>query len=309
MTAVDEHHDVVVVGGGPAGVSCALECFDVKLDTVLLEAGPAVGGQLPEIAHSARNVAFNPYEDGRALQEALERSSAILGERVRLRHRVTHAGLDGMWVEADGRRIGADAIVIATGAARQELAAARDGAYGGDVTYQVESDPDRFTGRDVVVVGGGDSATLEALELAQKGSSVVLVHRSAQLTARHDIVRDVRAEPRITELAGWELDAVRGSDRVEDVVLVQRSTGEHRTIATSGVVVKISRVPRTELFRDQIELDARGAVVVDRELRTARPGVFAAGDVVSGAYWRVATALGHGSLAARSVLRHLQATS
>ena len=309
MTVDGEHHDVVVVGAGAAGVSCALECFDVKLDVLLLETGDAVGGQLPEIAHRARNVAFNPYADGRTLRHELERSVAILGDRLRLASPVSRAGLDERWVEVHGRRIAADAIVVATGSARQELPAAPDGACGGDVTYQVESDPDRFAGRDVVVIGGGDSATLEALELAQKGSSVTLVHRSETLTARRDIVRDVAAEPRITDLPGWELEAVRGTDRLDEVVLVRRTSGERRTVAAGGVVVKISRVPRTDVFRGQLELDAHGAVVVDGDLRTSRHGVFAAGDVVSGAYWRVATALGHGSLAARSVLRHLQGAS
>jgi thioredoxin reductase (NADPH) len=302
----EEHHDLVVIGGGPAGVSCALECFDIQLDTVLFETHRVLGGQLVEIPHRVRNVAAGEFENGRALQQELERSAAILADRVRLEQRVTRADLGDLSVEVGGRRITAKAILIATGTAKQQLPGALDGAFGGDVTYQIESGTDRFVGRDVVVIGGGDSATLDALALARGGSSVLLVHRSDRLTARRDIVDDVRDEPRIADLPGWELDAVRGTDRLEEVVLVRTTTEERQTVAAGGLIVKISRVPRTGAFRGQLELDRNGAVVVDEQLRTSRPGVFAAGDVVAGAYWRVATALGQGSLAARSILRHIE---
>src|SRR5439155_24842570 len=144
------------------------------------------------------------------------------------------------------------------------------------------------------------------LELARGASSVKLVHRSEALTARLDIVTRVRDEPRIDDFGGWDLAAVRGSDGLDEVVLVRSATGERRTVAAGGLVVKIRRLPETSAFRGQIELDRRGAIVVDEQLRTSRPGVFAAGDVVAGAYWRVATALGQGSLAARSVLHYVQ---
>jgi thioredoxin reductase (NADPH) len=302
----EEQHDVVVVGGGPAGISGALECFDIKLDTIVLESQSAVGGQLVEIRHPVRNVAAGRFEDGRALQRALERSSDILGDRVRREHALTDVNLDERWVEAGGVRFHAEAVLIASGSARQVLPWAGDGDFGGDVTYQLESDPDRFVGRDVIVVGGGDSATLDALELATSASSVKLVHRSDRLTARKDIVERVRADSRIEDLAGWEVDAVAGDNRVEQVTLVHRPTGERRRVAAGGIVVKVSRVPCTAPFHGQVELDHRGAVVVDEALCTSRAGVFAAGDVVSGAYWRVATAFGQGVLAARSILRHLE---
>ena len=111
----------------------------------------------------------------------------ILGDRLRLSHPVTAADLGERWIEVDGARIRARALVIATGTSHQQLPAAADGAFGGDVTYLVEARPDQFVGRDVVVIGGGDSGTLDALELAHAGSKVTLVHRSdcAHGTPRH----------------------------------------------------------------------------------------------------------------------------
>jgi thioredoxin reductase (NADPH) len=303
----EEQHDVVVVGGGVAGVNCALECFDIQLDTVLVEASAALGGQLPEILHSVRNVAAGRFADGQALQRSLLESAEILGDRVRLSHPVTAADVEARAIEVDGGRLSGRALVVATGTRRQFLEAAPDGAFGGDITYQLEPVLDSFAGRDVVaVIGGGDSGTLDALELARRGSSVKLIHRSQELNARPDILRQIRDQPRIEDLPGLQLEAAHGAERLESILLVRPSTGERQEVAVQGLVVKIARTPNTQLFTGQLELDRSGAVVVDRELRASQAGVFAVGDVVAGAYARVAAALGQGSLAARSVLHYLQ---
>src|SRR5262249_38101719 len=189
-------------------------------------------------------------------------------------------------------RVRGRALVIATGTRHLYLPAAQDGAYGGDVTYLLEARPGHFVGRNVVVIGGGDSATLDAVELARDGSKVWLVHRSAELTARHDIVERVRDESRIEDLAGWELGALEGGERLEAVVLVRHQDGQRRRVAAGGLVVKIARVPQTDLFRGQLDLDGAGAIVVDRSLQTSRSGGFAAGDAGSGSYPRVAAAVG-----------------
>jgi thioredoxin reductase (NADPH) len=236
----------------------------------------------------------------------LDESVALLGARLRLSHPVTRVDLGERWVEVDGARVHARALVLATGTSHQQLPAAVEGAFGGAVTYQLEpGGGEQFVGRDIVVIGGGDSATLDALELAKNGSAVTLVHRSSALSARHDIVEQIQREPRIDDLAGWELESLHGGEHLEEVVL-HRADGQRRRLRAQGLVVKIARTPRTQLFRGQLELDRAGAIVVDRELRTSREGVVAAGDVVADAYARVATALGQGLLAARSVLRFLQ---
>jgi thioredoxin reductase (NADPH) len=264
---------------------------------------------LPEILHSVRNVAAGRFDDGAALQRALLESSEILGDRVRLAQPVTKVDLEARAIDVDGVRLSGGALVLATGTSKQYLDAAPDGAFGGDVTYQLEPVLPSFAGRDVAVIGGGDSGTLDALELARRGSSVKLIHRSPRLSARRDIRRQLREQPRIEDLAGWELEAAQGAERLESIVIVRPSSGERQEVPVQRLVVKIARAPNTELFEGQLELDRSGAVVVDRDLRTSRAGVFAVGDVVAGAYARVAAALGQGSLAARSVLRYLEERS
>jgi thioredoxin reductase (NADPH) len=252
-------------------------------------------------------VAAAAYNDEQPLPLSVERSAAILGDRVRRSWAVDRIDLGERWVESAGRRLASETVVIATGVGPRRLPAATDGAFGGDVTYQLGSDLERFSGRPVVVIGGGDNAALDALALARAESPVTLVHRSERLSSRPDIAGQLRDNPRITDLGGWELDHIDGDDRLEEVVLVRLATGERRSVKAGGLVVNVGKAPRTELFRDQLEIDRSGAVVVDEMLATSRPGVFAAGDVVAGAYWRIATAMGQGSLAARSVLRHLEA--
>jgi thioredoxin reductase (NADPH) len=251
-------------------------------------------------------VATRWYADGPALGTELRAVAELLGDRVLLDHKVSSADLSEGWVEADGRRFTSRTTLIASGTVAQRLAVAIDGAFGGDVTYNVESDVNRFAGRPVVVVGGGDSATLDALALVPIATSVLLAHRSEQLTARHDIIAQLRAEPRIEDLPGWEVESLHGSEHLEEVVLVHTATDARRTVPAGGLVVKISRDPCTEAFRGQVDLDHRGFVVVDGELASSCPGVFAAGDVVSGAYWRISSALGHGSVVSRSILHYLQ---
>ena len=215
----DERCDVVIVGAGVAGVSCALECVDIRLDTAVFEADERPGGQLVGIPHAVRNVATGPPRNGSKLRDSLEDSAVILGDRLRLSHPVTRADLAERWVEVEGARIRARALVIATGTSHQQLPVAADGAFGGDVTYLVEARPEQFIGRDVVVIGGGDSAALDALELAHAGSKVTLVYRSTALSARQDIVERVRQERRIESLAGWELASLEGGERLEAVNL------------------------------------------------------------------------------------------
>jgi thioredoxin reductase (NADPH) len=301
-------HDVAVIGAGAAGVSAAIECHDIKLDVVVLEAASKVGGQIGQIPHAVRNVA--PAPDGNeALVDALARHASTLGGRMHLGQTVNRVDLAAGLVEAGTHRYRARSVLVSTGSRRRELENAPDGSFGGDVTYLVEPHLARFAGLPMAVFGGGDSALLDALELAGTGSPVTLVHRSSLFTARTDVVDRVRSEGRITEMAGWALDALVGSEHLKEVHVLEPSTGEHRQLEVAGVVLKLGRAPSVDLVRDQLDLGPHGGIAVDGDLRTSDPRTFAAGDVVEGAYARIATAVGQGSLAARSILNYLESGS
>jgi thioredoxin reductase (NADPH) len=300
-------HDVVVIGAGAAGVSAAIECFDIQLDVVVLEATSKVGGQIDQIPHTVRNVA-TALEGNDALVDALARHASIVGDRLKFDQTVTRIDLAAGLVDAGAHRYRTRSVLVATGSRRRELENAPDGSFGGDVTYLVEPHLARFTGLPMAVFGGGDSAALDALALAATGAPVTLVHRSPHLTARRDLVERVRTDGRITEMAGWNLDKLVGSDRLEGIDVSDSSTGEHRRLDVRGVVLKLGRAQRVDLVREQLKLGVRGGIAVDAELRTSDPRTFAAGDVVEGAYERIATAVGQGSLAARTIVRYLKSS-
>ena len=305
LVRVKALHDVVVIGAGAAGVSAAIECFDIQLDVVVLEAGSEVGGQIDEIPHTVRNVA--PAMDGNdALIDALSRHAATLGDRLQLDKTVSGLDLAAGIVEAGPDEYRARSVLVATGSRRRELENVPDGSLGGDVTYLVEPHLDRFAGRPAAVIGGGDSAVLDALELAETGSAVTLIHRAPHLTARANLVDRIRAEGRITEMAGWTLDNLLGSDHLQGIDLSNRDTGERRRLDVGRLVLKLGRQPQVDLVRDQLDLGIGGGITVNADLRTSNPRTFAAGDVVDGAYERIATAIGQGSLAARSILVSLE---
>src|SRR6266700_420949 len=117
----EEQRDVVIVGAGVAGISCGLECSDIQLDTLVLETDERPGGQLVEITHPLHNVATGSFPDGSALRDSFEESAAILGDRLRLSHRVTRADLGERWIEVDGARIRGRALVVATGTRALQL--------------------------------------------------------------------------------------------------------------------------------------------------------------------------------------------
>ena len=296
-------HDVVIIGAGAAGVSAAIECFDIQLDVMVLECAGKVGGQIDEIPHTVRNVA--PAPDGNdALVDALAHHASVLGDRLQLDRKVTGLDLDNGTVVAGAQPFRTRSVLMATGSRRRELENAPEGSFGGAVTYLVEPHLARFAGLPMAVFGGGDSAALDALALASAGSQVTLVHRSPQLTARPDLVDRARSEGRIVEMAGWALGSLVGPGELEGVEVTDRA-GERRRLDVDGVVLKLGREPRVDLVRHQLHLGAHGGIVVNADLCTSRPQVFAAGDVVEGAYERIATAIGQGALAARSILKYL----
>ncbi|MGB7052312.1 MAG: NAD(P)/FAD-dependent oxidoreductase [Acidimicrobiales bacterium] len=301
----DHRCDVVVIGAGAAGVSAAIECYDIQLDVVVLETAAEVGGQIDQIPHTVRNVAV-ANEGNEAVVDALARHAATLGDRLRLGEAVTRLDPADGFVEAGPHRYRARSLLVATGSRRRELEQAPDGSFGGNVTYLVEPHLAKFAGLPMAVFGGGDSAVLDALALAAEGSAVTLVHRSPHLTARQDLVERVRSQSLITEMAGWDLDTLIGSDDLQGVEVLNGRTSERRRLDVKGVVLKLGREPCVDLVRGHLDLGAHGGIAVDADLRTSDPRTFAAGDVVEGAYARIATAIGQGSLAARSILGSLE---
>ncbi|MEU6701371.1 FAD-dependent oxidoreductase [Pseudonocardia sp. NPDC046786] len=299
--------DVVVVGAGMAGLTCAREIATGGADVLLLDRG-TVGGQVSTV-DAIRNAPGHPvpiagYDLGALLMEQAEAAGAAValadvtavvpdGDRYRL-----HA--DG------GAEFGATAVVLAGGSVRRRLGVPGEQQLTGrGVTRCASCDGPLLRDLDVVVVGGGDSAMDEAAVLAGYANRVLIVHHGPVPTARDELVARTAALPNVTFRAGAGVVAVDGADRVRSVVVRDLGTGAETEEPADGLLVQIGLEPDTGWLADLVRRDGTGRLVVDEDLTTSRPGIVAAGDLRTGSAALLTDSAADGGTAARTVLRHL----
>jgi thioredoxin reductase (NADPH) len=295
-------YDVIIIGGGPAGISALIWCHSLGLRAVLLEQAAELGGQMLQMFHRVLDYPGLIAENGRELRDhfvahldelQLDCRTACKIEEVNLVER--RALCDGQWLQAR-------AIIIATGARKRRL-----GIPGEDefeirgVSFSATRDHSLYAGKKVCVIGGGDSAAQNSLILASVCPSVTLIHRSDRFRAREDWLKQAQQNPRITIINNAEAKAIEGGDHVERLIIEDTRTREIKTIETEGVFIRVGVAPNTEMFRGQIELDEAGFIKTDQRQRTSVEMVYAAGDVCRPASLSVATAVGHGAIAAKDI--------
>lgn len=305
--------DVVVVGGGPAGLTAGIYAKRAGLKTLILERALA-GGQLAEAATVENYPGFPDPIPGLELSERMRKQVTKLGVEFRRGEaRALHRDGDRWVVETDVGGIPARAVIIATGGVPKELPAKGAREFKGKgVSYCATCDGFFFRGREVLMVGTGDAALEEALYLADICEKVYIAVRHPQ-----DDPHAIRAEaafreralshPKIQFLWNVVVEEVRGDDMVRGVVLRDLGTGKLRELPVAGVFVKIGYRPATEWLRGVVELDEKGYVVTDEWMRTDKPGVFAAGDVrvPKGRYAQAVIAAAEGAIAALKAYEHL----
>ncbi len=293
--------ELVIVGAGPAGVSAALWARSRHLDVLLLEASSRPGGQLLLVHFQPREVLGWLAGEGRELAAAFARQLAEAGIPTRYGARVEAIErANGLTLRlAGGERLQATAVLVATGARRRRLEVPGEREFEArGVSYSATRDRDKLAGRNVVVVGGGDAAFENAALLASLGGTVTVIARAAA-RARPEFRERLEREPRVRVLEHTRVLAVMGDQRVH-AVRVSGSDGE-RELPCEAVVVKVGVLPNSEWCCDLLAHDEQGYVLVDGELSTSVPGVWAAGDVVRPLLSSVPVAAGHGALAAVAI--------
>ena len=292
--------ELLIVGAGPAGVSAALWARTLGLTALVLEAEGTAGGQLHHIHHPLANLVGASAGDGPALARSvaaqLERSGA--GVRYGVAAAALEPDLPAVRSTA-GERFAASAVLVATGVRRRRLEVPGERALEGrGVSWSGTQERARLAGEQVVVAGGGDGAFENALLLAEVGCAVTIAVRHVP-RARHEFRRRVAATPRIEVLEGTRVTAVLGEEHVSAVRLAG-PRGEFEQPA-AGLVVKVGVIPNTEWCAAGLECDREGYVPVDEHFGTARPRIWAAGDVTRPPLAGVAVALGHGALAVSAI--------
>jgi thioredoxin reductase (NADPH) len=295
-------YDVIIIGGGPAGMSALIWCHSLDLKAALLEQAPELGGQMLQMFHRITDYPGLMVEDGRELRDHFLAHLNELKLDYRTGCRIEEIDLRERRLLCDGEIINGGAVIIATGARKRRLGIPgeeRFAAHG--VSYSATRDHSLYAGKKVCVIGGGDSAVENSLILARICPHVTLIHRSDKFRARDQWRTEARESPRISIITHALVTAIEGDQKVERLIIEDARSGERKTIETEGVFVRIGIAPNTEPFRDQIELAEDGYIQVDRHQRTSREMVYAAGDVCRPVCLSVATAVGQGTIAAKDI--------
>ncbi len=300
-----EEFDVVIIGGGFAGISCSLELHDNYVKHIIVEKNHSLGGQISLIANRIRNLPGTIFENGKDLESSLERTSSELLLPISRNEELVEIDLSKKIMKTSKTTMRSKAIVLATGARRCELQFEDENELSKKVFYMVEGKEDQLQGKRVVVVGGGDSALIEALWLAKYSKQVALVHRKKEFHARPDLINDIHKQKNIVVYLESKVEGLKGTAEIESVLVKNLRTEKSENIFCEAVVAKIGQIPNNQLFIGQVKMDSRGHILINEYMETSNSGVYAIGDLASPPYWRLAVASGQGSVAARSVMNHL----
>jgi thioredoxin reductase (NADPH) len=300
-------HDVVIVGGGPAGYTAAVYAARANLAPLVAE-GFGAGGQLMLTTDVENYPGFPDGIQGPQLMQAMRAQAERFGARL-VQSDVTRVDLSsrpfGVWIDDEEHR--AHSVIIATGATARWLGIESERRLRGfGVSTCATCDGFFFKDKPMVVVGGGDSAMEEALFLARMASKVTIVHRRDEFRASRIMVDRALANERVAVRWNAVVEEVVGEQKVEAVRVRDTVTGELEDIPAAAMFVAIGHDPATSLFTGQVELDPAGYVVTDGT-RTSVDGVFACGDVQDTVYRQAVTAAGSGCMAAMDAERWLEA--
>ena len=309
--STNDVRELIVIGGGPAGYTAALYAARANLNPLVIE-GFAWGGQLMITSDVENYPGYPTGILGPEMMQDFRKQAERFGTEF-ITDDVTRVDFSerpfGVWVGDTEHR--AESVIIATGAnARQLGLESEKTLQGRGVSYCAVCDAAFFKDREVIVVGGGDSAMEEANFLAKFAPRVTVVHRRDSFRASPIMVDRARANERIEFVLDSVVEQVLGTDdgRVTGVLVRNAKTGEETEIAADGLFVAIGHDPNTALFRGQLDMDEAGYIVTKgKTTETNIPGVFAAGDVQDHVYRQAVTAAGSGTMAALDAERWLAA--
>ncbi len=304
-------HDVVIIGAGPAGLSAALWCDELGLDTLVLENAAEVGGQLRSIFNPIKNYPGCAFANGSALAGTLSQQINDSDVDLWTNVEIEKADLKARRVKLrSGEELQSVFTIVATGVRRKELGIPGERELAGQgLIHSGVRDRDVYAGKDVCIIGGGDAAAENALLLAEVCPTVTLVHRSKSLRARREFTEQLHTHHCITVFPESIVTRILGEEKVEAVEIRRKDAIKPLQMAVSGVLIRIGVSPNTELFRDQLALDDHGYIVVNGQHETSIANVFAIGDVSNPLAPTISGATGAGATAAKVIASRLSRRS
>lgn len=298
---------VVILGSGPAGLTAALYTARANLEPLVIS-GNQLGGQV-SITYEVENYpGFPQGTTGPELVDLMQKQAERFGARVSI-DEVTEVDFRSgppFRVRTYGEEYEAQSVILCTGASPKRLGVpGEETLIGKGVSFCATCDGFFFRGKDVVVVGGGDSALEEGLFLTRFADRVRVIHRRDSLRAGETLKRRAGSNAKMSFVWDTVVEEILGNGRVEGVVVRNLRTDATERLATDGVFIYIGHFPNTDLFRGQLEMDERGYLIADARMMTSVEGVFAAGEVQDPVYRQVTTSVGQGAAAGMMLERWL----
>lgn len=296
-------YDVVIVGGGPAGMSAALWCHDLGMNAALLEAEKEFGGQLLRTYNPVENHLGKRAENGVELRDRF--AEQIEDRKFARIFQASVESIDPANLSvklADGRNFFGKRIIIAAGVGRRKLGVPGEIDFAGKgMLVSGKLDADKAAGKIAAVVGGGDAAMENALILSEHAEKVFLIHRRKELWARPEFLKRLRTSVNIVPVFDAVVKRIGGLKKIESIDLEHTETGELRRLMIDVCLVRIGVEPNSGFLKDTVQLDENGYVLVNRLCQSSVPEIFAIGDIANPISPTVSTAVGMGATAAKAV--------
>lgn len=307
LEKIIEKRDLLILGSGPAGLSAALYAARADLNPLVLT-GMTLGGQA-SITDIIEN--YPGFPDGIAgaqLGQLFQTQAERFGAEIQMDQALSvDLSSSPFSVDTYNKQFVAKSLIITTGATHRKLDVPGEKEFTGrGVSYCGTCDGWFFKGKDIVVIGGGDSALEEGLFLTRFANSVTVIHRRDELRAGAILQKRAFDNPKMHFIWDTIVTEVLGENAVESVKLYNVKTGEDRIFITDGVFIFIGHTPNSQLFVDQLSLDNEGYILINKFMETNIPGVFAAGEVADPMFRQVITSAGMGAAAAIQATRYLE---
>ena len=296
--------DLIIIGGGPAGLTAALYAGRAKLKTLLIE--KALIGGMATTTYKIENYPGFPkgisgIELGQKFEESLQPLgiSTYYGEVSKI-----HADRS---IEIEGKKIGARAIIIATGTETKKLGIpGEDKLRGRGISYCATCDGPFYKGKNIAVVGGGNAAVEEAIYLTRFANKISIIHRRDKLRADKILAERAINDPKIFIVWNSVIEKIEGEKQVEKLTILNTQTNTRSSIPIEGIFVYIGRNPNSKFIHGLLKMSDGGFIEVDPEMRTSIPGIFACGDILNKSLRQVVTAAGDGAIAADSARKFIE---